>query len=229
MPAKRNTPTKQQVKRAFIEIVNEKGLERLSMSDIARRAGVNRGTLYLHYTDKYDLMRQLEDEALDRLAGILFAPLPAGGVSTPGDLVPDDAILEALRYVRDERDFFKVLVSPGGDTEFVERVKNMIGRSIFDEIRQSGLRQASDPRYARRVCARNRLGRRGGRHQTLARDGNARTRRVDRVPHRPHKRRGSREPAGVAGARATDLRGGWPSNIKEGSPAPRHREPSRTE
>lgn len=145
MPTKRNTPTKQQVKRAFIEIVNEKGLERLSMSDIARRAGVNRGTLYLHYTDKYDLMRQLEDEALDRLAGILFAPLPAGGVSTPGDLVPDDAILEALRYVRDERDFFKVLVSPGGDTEFVERVKNMIGRSIFDEIRQSGLRQASDP------------------------------------------------------------------------------------
>ena len=145
MSSKRNTPTKQQVRRAFIEIVNEKGLERLSMSDIARRAGINRGTLYLHYTNKYDLLRGLEDEALDRLAGILFAPLPEGGVSAPGDLVPDDAILEALRYVRDEQDFFKVLVSPGGDTEFVERIKEMIGRSIFDEIRQSGLRQASDP------------------------------------------------------------------------------------
>lgn len=145
MTARRNTPTKQQVKRAFIEIVNERGLERLSMSDIARRAGINRGTLYLHYTDKYDLLRKLEDEVLDRLAGILFAPLPEGGVSEPADLVPDDAILEALSYVRGERAFFRALVSPGGDAEFVERIKEMIGRSIFDEIRQSGLRQAGDP------------------------------------------------------------------------------------
>lgn len=145
MPAKRNTPTKQQVKRAFIEIVSEKGLERLSMSDIARRAGINRGTLYLHYTDKYDLLRKLEDEALDRLAGILFSPLPAGGVNAPGDLVRDDAILEALRYVRGEQALFRALVSPGGDTEFVERIKEMIGQSIFDEIRQSGLHQANDP------------------------------------------------------------------------------------
>lgn len=145
MPAKRNTPTKQQVKRAFIEIVNEKGLERLSMSDIARRAGINRGTLYLHYTDKYDLLRKLEDEVLDRLSAILFAPLPAEGVSSPGELVPDDAILEALRYVRDERAFFRALVNPGGDTEFVDRIKEMIGESIFDEIRQSGLHQTGDP------------------------------------------------------------------------------------
>lgn len=145
MPAKRNTPTKQQVKRAFIEIVNEKGLERLSMSDIARRAGINRGTLYLHYTDKYDLLRKLEDEVLDRLSTILFAPLPEEGVSSPGELVPDDAILEALRYVRDEQAFFRALVNPGGDTEFVDRIKEMIGESIFDEIRQSGLRQTGDP------------------------------------------------------------------------------------
>lgn len=145
MATKRNTPTKKQVKRAFIEIVNEKGLERLSMSDIARRADINRGTLYLHYTDKYDLLKKLEDEVLNHLANILFTTLPKDGVSAPGDLVSDDAILEALRYVREEYAFFKALVGPGGDAEFVERIKEMIGRSIFDEIRQSGLQQANDP------------------------------------------------------------------------------------
>lgn len=155
MPAKRKTPTKRQVKRAFIDIVSEKGIEGLSMSDIARRAGINRGTLYLHYTDKYDLIRKLEDEALERLSETLFSPLPAGGVSSPGDLVRDDAILAALRYVRDERDLFRALVNPGGDAEFVDRIKEMIGESIFDEIRQSGLHRsgASDipPEYAREI------------------------------------------------------------------------------
>lgn len=145
MAQQRNTPTKEQVKRAFIEIVQERGLKRLSMSDIARRAGVNRGTLYLHYTDKYDLMRQLEDEILDDLASILFAPAPSREPGDPSDLVPDSAILGALRYVRDERALFEALVSPDGDTEFVERVKDMIGQSIFDEIVHSGLYQASEP------------------------------------------------------------------------------------
>lgn len=147
MAEKRRTPTKGQVKRAFIELVREQGLKKLSMSDIARRAGVNRGTLYLHYTDKYDLMRRLEDDVLDDLASILFAPTPSREVGNPSDLVPDSAILGALRYVRDERALFEALVSPGGDTEFVERVKEMIGRSIFDEIQHSGLCQASEPDF----------------------------------------------------------------------------------
>lgn len=144
MAGKRSTPTKQQVKRAFIEIVNEKGLERLSMSDVARRAGINRGTLYLHFKDKYDLLGQLEDEILGNLASLLFAPLSPEDVSTPRDLVPDAAILGALSYVRDEHALFEALVSPRGDTGFVERVKAMIGQSIFDEIQQSGLHQTED-------------------------------------------------------------------------------------
>lgn len=51
MADKRIDATRAKIKRAFTELVAERGLDRLSMSDIARRADLNRGTLYLHFTD----------------------------------------------------------------------------------------------------------------------------------------------------------------------------------
>jgi AcrR family transcriptional regulator len=47
--------TRQQLYRAFAEVVMEKGFQATSVQDIAERAGVNRTTFYLHFADKYAL------------------------------------------------------------------------------------------------------------------------------------------------------------------------------
>ena len=40
---------------AFTELMEEKDLQAITVSDIAERAMVNRATFYAHFTDKYDL------------------------------------------------------------------------------------------------------------------------------------------------------------------------------
>lgn len=45
---KRNTQTKEKIKRTFIDLINEKGLESMTVRDVARKSEINRGTFYLH-------------------------------------------------------------------------------------------------------------------------------------------------------------------------------------
>ena len=62
---RRTRYTKQVIREAFFELLREKGFEKMSVADICRIADINRGTFYLHYVDKYDLLDAVIDEALD--------------------------------------------------------------------------------------------------------------------------------------------------------------------
>lgn len=63
----KNQRTKQLIQTSFLEILEEKPFEAITIGDIAKKAKINRGTFYLHYKDKYDL--------LDCIEGQLFAEL----------------------------------------------------------------------------------------------------------------------------------------------------------
>jgi AcrR family transcriptional regulator len=41
---------------ALTQLISEKDFDKITINDIADRANVNRGTVYLHYVDKYDLL-----------------------------------------------------------------------------------------------------------------------------------------------------------------------------
>ena len=57
--------TRAVIREAFYELLREKGFEKMTVSDLCRQAQINRGTFYLHYEDKYELLNALIDEALD--------------------------------------------------------------------------------------------------------------------------------------------------------------------
>lgn len=48
--------TQQGLRQAFIDLMLEKGFAATSIQDITERANVNRGTFYIHYADKYELL-----------------------------------------------------------------------------------------------------------------------------------------------------------------------------
>lgn len=48
--------TRQMLEQAFMEVINEKGFQAVSVQDIAEHAGVNRATFYAHFEDKYALL-----------------------------------------------------------------------------------------------------------------------------------------------------------------------------
>lgn len=59
--------TRRLIRDAFVELLEIKGVNGITISDIADRAMINRSTFYLHYTDKYDLLQQTMEEAMQNI------------------------------------------------------------------------------------------------------------------------------------------------------------------
>lgn len=74
MPTYRQTPSKAAIKTALLTLLQEKSFEAISVTDIAKRAAINRGTFYLHYLDKFDLIEQMVKEVTDEITAILLTP-----------------------------------------------------------------------------------------------------------------------------------------------------------
>lgn len=59
--------TRESINKAFIKLLSEKSFESITINDIANSADINRGTLYLHFNDKYDLMEKVIENHLKGL------------------------------------------------------------------------------------------------------------------------------------------------------------------
>lgn len=132
----RNTTTKADIKRTFIHLLKTKGLDAITVSDISRGAEINRGTFYLHYLDKYDLLEKLEMETIYDLKQILLIE-EATENDDPADLIPYDLILKALEYLKADFEFISALAAKGGDPHFSGLVKEVMGEMLTAKISQA--------------------------------------------------------------------------------------------
>ncbi|WP_409068397.1 TetR/AcrR family transcriptional regulator [Clostridium sp. FAM 1755] len=137
MAQQRKTETKAQIKNVFTALLKEKGFDYLTVSDIARGANINRGTFYLHYVDKYDLLKRLEDETINELTKILSHNNDPNHVNDPLGLIPYNSILNALYYVKSDFAFIDALTSNGGDSKFIENFKHILEDIVKAKIDKS--------------------------------------------------------------------------------------------
>lgn len=121
----RNTKTLSKIQSVFIQLLKEKGFDNLTVSDISRLAGINRGTFYLHYEDKYDLLNSMLQETIVTIENILNQPLASNSLLKGDELVPYDALLEVMEYVLEHRDFIEAMVSSNSN-DFINKLQETI-------------------------------------------------------------------------------------------------------
>ncbi len=101
---------------SLIELMKEKSILKISIKDICELADVSRSTFYAHYKDQYDLLRQIENDALSH-----FEELLEKYDKSAEDIMPW-LIEEFLRYVVDNRNSIQVLMSENGDFNFQKKI-----------------------------------------------------------------------------------------------------------
>ncbi|GKT03728.1 TetR/AcrR family transcriptional regulator [Furfurilactobacillus entadae] len=57
--------TEAKIETAVIQLISNKGFRKMSVRDIVETAHISRGTFYLHYLDKFDLLEKYEDRLID--------------------------------------------------------------------------------------------------------------------------------------------------------------------
>src|SRR5437763_1289870 len=75
----------QQIIEAALEVFGECGLAKSRLQDIADRAGVSKGTIYLYFPNKEELFRELAHFYLPALT-------PSEGAFAQADGAPSDAV-----------------------------------------------------------------------------------------------------------------------------------------
>ena len=82
------------MREALIELIEERGFDALTVGEITERAMVSRAAFYRNYQDKYDLVEQIFEEAMQR-------PVQCGRRDGPGTSPADlGEVLRAHRRIR---------------------------------------------------------------------------------------------------------------------------------
>ncbi|UFT99559.1 TetR/AcrR family transcriptional regulator [Radiobacillus kanasensis] len=134
--------TKKAINEAFLGLLTEKEFDRITINDISERANVNRGTFYLHYMDKYDLLDHSIDDHLNRMIfSCTFTKF------TEEKLEKTEAI-EALKslfiYVEENFIFFSSMLSNKKTSAFRERMMALLSSGMQKKIQMQGINQNID-------------------------------------------------------------------------------------
>ena len=129
--------SKRALRSALIELIEERGLDDVSVNDLCARADLNRGTFYNHFHDKDDLVTTLEDGVISDLERIQEQMKDL----TVMDLVryrmrkqPLPFLVDLFDYLREQGDFLHAITGPGGDIRFAPRLRDSVCANLIQTI-----------------------------------------------------------------------------------------------
>lgn len=126
--------TRQLLKDAFIDLLQEMEIEKISVNRIAERATINRVTFYLHYRDIPDMMDKMADDMVEDMQRALDES-PSEYIDSGDSLM----LLHLLEHIADNAKFYQVVLGSRRTPVFTERMLKMLSDSVKRRIEQFGM------------------------------------------------------------------------------------------
>jgi len=70
---KRKKASKEKIEKTFLQLIQTKDIEQISIADICKKCGLNRSTFYANYIDIYDLVEKVQTRMADEFAKFQMA------------------------------------------------------------------------------------------------------------------------------------------------------------
>ena len=118
--------TKKLLTQALTALLQKKQVNEITVKELTDLADMNRGTFYMYYKDIFDMLEKIEDELFQKLDGI--AQIHEHGDPTQ-QVKP--ILLDLFRFIEENQEMCRVLLSPNGDMNFLHR--------LYEAIRERGL------------------------------------------------------------------------------------------
>lgn len=118
------------LKESLIELMQTRHISKISVKMLCETADINRSTFYAHYSDPYDLLRQLELEVIAEFESYLNQQkMTEASDSTV------EVLRQLLEYAAQNADLFKVLLSENGDSEFDRDIMALAQQQILSNLK----------------------------------------------------------------------------------------------
>lgn len=133
----KSNKTKKLLEDTLVKLMSEKDFDKISIKDLAEKLDINRGTFYLHFKDKYDLLEQKENEILEGFNEIiknLLDELHNNFILPSDKKVLIHIFTQVYTYIKENADFMKIVLSSNGDLNFQMKLKNFIEDQLIQNI-----------------------------------------------------------------------------------------------
>lgn len=133
-----NTPDN--LKDSFWELYTEKSIEKIKITDITTKAGLNRSSFYTYYANVYDIFSQIEKDVLSEILSIkdLLREF----------LLDDDIDPKKFKdlldiYIKNEK-YLKILLTKQDNPRFMYRLKKILKETLIEDMKKSPKYKATD-------------------------------------------------------------------------------------
>lgn len=113
--------TRTMLKKGLAELMKQKPLSKITVTELTDYVNINRGTFYLHYRDIDDLLDKMEDETISSLQMILDSHMVQEVASTPFFLIRD-----VFRLLSENADFCLALLTDNTHDPFMRKIQNLV-------------------------------------------------------------------------------------------------------
>ena len=145
--------TAKKMDKAFISLLEEKTFEYITVSEICKKAAVNRSTFYLHYENTVDLLNETVRFLLDDFSA--YFNIDKKNIANKFNrtsldelnFISDEYLYPYLSYIKDNRYVFKTVLSHSDSFGFNEIFQRLY-ENIFNPILERYNYPAADRKYA---------------------------------------------------------------------------------
>lgn len=125
--------TKNAIRNAFLELLEEKDFDDITVRDLTTRAEINRGTFYVHYKDKNELMDECQQEIMRGMSDIAKKNLQ--NIAGEANLVqqPQSPAVTIFEFLNENKIMMKVLLGPKGDITFQTKLRDFLWNTLMDD------------------------------------------------------------------------------------------------
>lgn len=107
---KRKKASIEKIERVFIELLQSKELSKISVSDICKKAGLNRTTFYANYSDIYALADSIRDKLENNLSEMYHDEITQG--------LNSNDYLKLFRHIKENQIFYRTYFRLGYDNDY---------------------------------------------------------------------------------------------------------------
>ena len=121
--------SRQMIKKAFAEMLNEKDITKITVTDVVEKAGISRGTFYAHYMDIYDLYNAIQNNMMEAVKEAVDL---YGARALLVD--PTEALAGAFAFLEEKKAYYKLFITTSRSDELVGRIVTYVGERVTAEI-----------------------------------------------------------------------------------------------
>lgn len=120
--------SRRMIREAYMELLKEKDINKITVTDIITKADLNRTTFYAHYPDVRGVTEEIENEIIAKMLEILKKFEFKNFFSNPTPL-----LLEISRFLESNRDFYSVLIKANGSEIFLKKLKDIFANHMMSD------------------------------------------------------------------------------------------------